>query len=95
MGLFKSRDERRIEREIEVRRGINLIRRNIRDLTRSEQDYIKKAQRSLQMGSQEQLKFLKQTIKRTAAQRRAMERQLLNIETAMQIKNQAASTLWG
>ncbi len=89
MGLFKSRDDRRIEREIEVRKGINLIRRSIRDLERNEKDYINKAKQSLKMGSKEQLKFLKQTIKRTAVQRRAMERQLLNIETAMQIKNQA------
>lgn len=88
MGLFKSKDERRIEREMEIRKGINLIKRNLRDLERNETDYVKKARRALQMGSQDQLKFLKQTIKRTAAQRRMMERQLLNIETALQIKNQ-------
>ena len=89
MGLFKSDDERRLEREIEARKGINLIRRNIRELERNEREYVKKAKRALQMGSQEQLEFLKKTIKRSAAQKRAMERQLLNIETAMQIKNQA------
>ena len=32
---------------------------------------------------------LKKTIQRTATQKRALERQLLNIETASQIKNQA------
>ncbi|MGE3165811.1 MAG: hypothetical protein AB7O52_12975 [Planctomycetota bacterium] len=73
---------------MEIRKGINLIKRNLRDLERNETDYVKKARRALQMGSQDQLKFLKQTIKRTAAQRRMMERQLLNIETALQIKNQ-------
>ncbi|MEM7166998.1 MAG: hypothetical protein AAF581_16160 [Planctomycetota bacterium] len=88
MGLFKSNEERRIEREIEVRKGLHTIKRNIRDLERNEQQYLEKARRALQMGSQEQLRFLKQTLKRTAIQRRSMERQLLNIETAMQIKNQ-------
>ena len=28
MGLFKSREEKRIERDIEVRKGINSVRRN-------------------------------------------------------------------
>lgn len=88
MGLFKSREERRIEREIEIRKGVNTIKRNIRDLERNEADYLKKARRALQMGSKDQVNFLKQTIKRTAAQRKMMERQLLNIETALQIKNQ-------
>lgn len=88
MGLFKSSDERRIEREIEIRKGINLIRRNLRDLERHEHAYVDKARRALQMGSKDQLRFLKQTIQRTASQRRMMERQLLNVETALQIKNQ-------
>jgi phage shock protein A len=37
----------------------------------------------------EQLRFLRSALQRTAIQKRAMERQLLNIETALQIKNQA------
>lgn len=89
MGLFKSREERRLEREVEVRKGINLIKRNIRDLSRNEKEYLKKARRAQEIGSPEQLEFLKKTLKHTASQRRLMERQLLNIETAAQIKNQA------
>jgi phage shock protein A len=73
MGLFKSAEDRRIERELRIRKGINSIRRNIRDLERNEKQYLEKARRAMRMGSQE----------------RAMERQLLNIETALQIKNQA------
>ncbi len=89
MGLFKSPEDRRIERELSIRKGINSIRRNIRDLERNEQEYLKKARRALQMGSKDQVQFLKSALKRTAVQKRAMERQLLNIETALQIKNQA------
>ncbi|MCA8959542.1 MAG: hypothetical protein KDC38_03470 [Planctomycetes bacterium] len=89
MSLFKSKDERRIDREIEVRKGLNAIRRNIRDLEKNEEEYLEKAKRAARLGSDSQLKFLKQTLKRTASQRLLMERQLLNIETAMQIKNQA------
>jgi hypothetical protein len=89
MGLFKSREERRLEREIEVRKGINLIKRNIRELGRNEKEYLNKARRARELNSPEQLAFLKKTLKSTASQRRLLERQLLNIETAAQIKNQA------
>ena len=89
MGLFKSPEDRRIERELSIRKGINAIRRNIRDLERNEKQYLEKARRALQMGSKDQVQFLKSALKRTAVQKRAMERQLLNIETALQIKNQA------
>ncbi len=91
MPLFKSRAQRRMERELEVRRGLNMIRRNIRDLERNEKDYLKKARRSRSIGANEQLHFLKATLKRTSTQRKLLERQLLNIETALQIKNQAES----
>ena len=89
MGLFKSPEDRRIERELAIRKGINSIRRNIRDLERNEKQYLDKARRALQLGSKDQVEFLKSALKRTAVQKRAMERQLLNIETALQIKNQA------
>ncbi len=89
MGLFKSREERRIERDIEIRKGVNKIKKNIRDLGRNEKEYVVKARRAMELGSREQVEFLKKTLKRTASQKRLMERQLLNIETAVQIKNQA------
>ncbi len=89
MGLFKSRRERDLDRELEIRRGINLLRKTIRDLERSEKGYLEKARRAKQLGDSSQYEFLKQTIKRTAAQRLLIERQLLNVETARQLKQQA------
>jgi hypothetical protein len=89
MGLFKSKEDRRIERDMEVRKGIASIKRNIKDLEKNERDYLKKARRAKEIGSKEQYDFIKNTLKKTATQRRLMERQLLNIETAQQIKNQA------
>lgn len=91
MGLFSSREDRRIERDIEVRKGINSLKRNIRDLHKHEISYIGKAKRAKRMGDKDQYEFLKRQLKKTAAQRRMRERQLLSIETAMQIKNQAES----
>lgn len=89
MSLFKSREERRLDREVEIRKGINLIKRNIRDLKRNEKEYLEKAKKARQLGSKGQLEFLKKAVKRTASQRLLMEKQLLGIETANQIKNQS------
>ena len=88
MGLFKSKEERKLERDMEIRKGINEFKRNIRSLEKHEKDYIKKAKRAKQIGADDQLSFIKKTIKQTAAQRRGLERQLLAIETAAQRKNQ-------
>ncbi len=89
MGLFKSREEKRIERDIEVRKGIGSLKRNIRELQKHEISYIDKAKRAKRIGDKEQYDFLKRQLKKTLASRRMRERQLLSIETAMQIKNQA------
>jgi len=91
MGMFKSKEERRIERDIEVRKGVNSLKRNIRDLAKHESSYILKAKKAKKIGDSSQYDFLKRQLKKTAAQKRMRERQLLSIETAVQIKNQAES----
>jgi hypothetical protein len=91
MGMFKSKEEKRIERDIEVRKGVNSLKRNIRDLAKHESSYIFKAKKARKIGDNSQYDFLKRQLKKTAAQKRMRERQLLSIETAVQIKNQAES----
>ena len=91
MGIFKSKGEKRIERDIEVRKGVNSLKRNIRDLGKHETSYIQKAKRAKRIGDSQQYEFLKRQLKKTAAQKRMRERQLLSIETAVQIKDQAES----
>jgi hypothetical protein len=89
MSLFKSREDRRIERELEIKRGVQRMNKQIRKLEKDEKDFLKKAKRAKQLGDGTQLKFLKANLKRTAANRRLMERQILNIETFNQLKDQA------
>ena len=89
--MFKSKEEKRIERDIEVRKGVNSLKRNIRDLAKHELSYIAKAKKAKKIGDNSQYDFLKRQLKKTAGQRRMRERQLLSIETAVQIKNQAES----
>ena len=89
MSLFKSKDERRLEREMEIRKGIARIKKQIRTLEKDEKDFLRKAKRAKQLGDRTQLSFIRSNLKRTAYNRRMMERQLLNIETFNQLKDQA------
>jgi hypothetical protein len=89
MSLFKSSDERRMEREMEIRKGLARIKKQIRQQEKEEKEFIKKAKRAKQLGDGTQLKVIKSNLKRTAFTRRMMERQLLNLEVFKQLKDQA------
>jgi hypothetical protein len=89
MGLFKSSEDRRHEREMEIRKGLSGIKKQIRQQEKEEKDFIKKAKRAKQLGDGTQLKVIKASLKRTAYTRRLMERQLLNLEVFKQLKDQA------
>lgn len=91
MGLFKSSEERKMERDMEIRKGLSRIKKQIRQFEREEQDFIKKAKRARQLGDETQLRVIKANLKRTAYTRRMMERQLLNLEVFKQLKGQAES----
>ncbi|MBI3270395.1 MAG: hypothetical protein HYZ53_15405 [Planctomycetes bacterium] len=88
MGIFKSKDERRMERDIEVRKGLNVIRRSIKDLDKQERAWVDKAKHARRINDAAQLDFIKRALKKTAVQRKLRERQLLSMETAIQMKGQ-------
>jgi uncharacterized protein (DUF2132 family) len=91
MSLFKCKAERKIERDIQVRQGIAQVRKQLKDLEKNEKQYLEKARRARRIASGDQLGFLKKAIRQTMAQRMLLERQMLAIETAVQMKNQAES----
>jgi hypothetical protein len=91
MGIFKSKEERRIARDMEVKKGIQRMKRQIRDLGKSEEEWLEKARRASRIGAGDQLAFIRKSLKATTAQRRMLERQMLTIEAAYQMKNQAES----
>jgi hypothetical protein len=74
---------------MEIKRGISKIKRNIAQLGKHEQEWLQKARRARAMEAKDQYAFLRAQLKKTAVQRRLRERQLLSLETALQIKNQA------
>src|SRR6266513_3405378 len=92
MGLFKSKDERRIEREMKVKAGIRSIERSIRQQEKFAEDFIKNARHARQIGDNGQYLFIRGALKKTAAVKKMLERQLLAIRNAMLIQQQAAAS---
>ena len=91
MGIFKSKEERRIARDMEIKKGIQRIRRQIKELGKSEEEWLEKARSAARIKAADQLAFVRKSLKATTFQRRMLERQLLTIEAAYQMKNQAES----
>ncbi|HEY7091509.1 MAG TPA: hypothetical protein VH518_25650 [Tepidisphaeraceae bacterium] len=92
MGLFKSKDERRIEREMKIRSGLRAIEKSIRQQEKFSEDFIKNARHAQQIGDKGQYLFIRSALKKTAAVKKMLERQLLAIKNAMLIQQQAQSS---
>jgi hypothetical protein len=92
MGLFKSKDERRVEREMKIRQGMRAIEKSIRQQEKFADDFIKNAQHARKIGDDNQYFFIRGALKKTAAVKKMLERQLLSIKNAMLIQQQAAAS---
>ena len=92
MGLFKSKDERRIEREMKVKAGLRSIERSIRQQEKFSEDFIKNARHAKQIGDNGQYLFIRNALKKTAAVKKMLERQMLAMKNAMLIQQQAAAS---
>ena len=92
MGLFKSKDERRIEREMKIRVGMRAIERSVRQQEKFAEDFIKNAQHARKIGDEQQYQFIRSALKKTAAVKKMLERQLLAIKNAKLIQQQAQAS---
>jgi hypothetical protein len=92
MALFKSSEERRIERDIKIRQGIRRIEKAIREQNRFQDEFIRNAQRARQIGDSAQYAFIRNSLKKTALVKRVLERQLLSVKNALLIKRQAEAS---
>jgi hypothetical protein len=92
MGLFKSKDERRVEREMKIRSGMRAIERSIRQQEKFADDFIRNAQQAKRIGDDGQYKFIRNALKKTATVKKMLERQLLSIRNAMLIQQQAQAS---
>jgi len=89
MALFKSAEERRIERDIKIRQGIRRIERSIREQAKFQDEFIRNAQQARRIGDNAQYSFIRSSLKKTATIRKMLERQLLAVKNALLIKRQA------
>lgn len=92
MALFKSSEERRIERDIRIRQGIRRIEKAIREQARFSDEFVRNARRAKEIGDLGQYKFIRNSLKKTATMRRVLERQLLSVKNALLIKRQAEAS---
>ena len=92
MGLFKSKDERRIEREMKIKQHLRGIEKSIRQQEKFADDFIKNAQQAQKIGDQQQYLFIRGALKKTATVKRMLERQMLAMKNAMVISQQAQAS---
>ncbi len=92
MGLFKSKDERRVEREMKIRSGMRAIEKSIRQQEKFSDDFIKNAQHARKIGDEQQYQFIRGALKKTATVKKMLERQLLAMKNAMLIQAQAQAS---
>ncbi len=92
MALFKSAEERRIERDIKIRQGIRRIEKSIREQGKFQDEFIRNAQHAKKIGDAQQYAFIRNSLKKTATIRKMLERQLLSVKNALLIKRQAEAS---
>ena len=92
MALFKSNEERRIERDIKIRQGIRRIEKSIREQAKFQDEFIRNAQHAKRIGDTSQYQFIRNSLKKTATIRKMLERQLLSVKNALLIKRQAEAS---
>ena len=92
MGLFKSKDQRRMEREMRIRRGVKQIEKSIRQQEKFQDEFIAHARQARKIGDEGQYASIRGSLKRTAAVKKTLERQLLAIKNAQLLQQQARSS---
>jgi hypothetical protein len=92
MALFKSREERRLERDMRIRQGIRRIEKSISEQNKFTDEFVKNARQARQIGDQAQYQFIRSSLKKTATIKKLLERQLLAVKNALLIKRQAEAS---
>ncbi len=89
MGLFKSKEERRIERDMKIRQGIRRIEKAIAEQNKFQDEFVKNARQAKSIGDQSSYQFIRNSLKKTATIKKLLERQHLAVKNALLIKRQA------
>ena len=90
-GLFKSRQQRQLERDMAIQNVIDLHKRRIRDLNKHERGYCEKAIRAKRQGDKVNYEKLARLLVQTINERRRIESALLTFEALVQTKDKIES----
>ena len=90
-GLFKSRQQRQLERDMAIQNVLDLHRRRIRDLKKHEKGYCEKAVRAKRQGDRANYEKLIKLLVQTMNERRRLESTLLTFEAMVQTKDRIES----
>lgn len=92
MGLFKSKEERRLEQDLKIRQGIRRIEKAIAEQNKFSDEFVKNARQAKTIGDNASYLFIRNSLKKTATIRKLLERQLLAVKNALLIKRQAEAS---
>ncbi|MDX2198038.1 MAG: hypothetical protein SF069_03600 [Phycisphaerae bacterium] len=92
MGLFKSEEERRLERDLKIRQGIRRIEKSIVEQNKFMDEFVRNARQAKEIGDAQSYAFIRSSLKKTATIKKMLERQLLAVRNALLIKRQAEAT---
>ena len=90
-GLFKSRQQRQLERDMAIQNVVDLHKRRIRDLNKHERGYCEKAIRAKRQGDKVNYEKLARMLVQTNNERRRVESALLTFEALVQTKDKIES----
>ncbi|TVS20890.1 MAG: hypothetical protein EA424_01675 [Planctomycetaceae bacterium] len=85
--LFKSKQQRELDREIAIQRALALHRQHASKLQQHERQYMEKAVRAKRSGDKVNFQRLCAMVAQTTNERRAVESQLLYFETILQTRD--------
>ena len=91
MGLFKSSEQRAIERKMAVRRARLSLEKLIKSSRRDIEGYIRTAREARSVGNRGQVEIARRAVNKCIRQQKIAETQLINIKLAEQMQNQVQS----
>ena len=92
MGMFKSKQEKEIEKKMMVKKTINAMNRHINKLEEQKKVYVEAAKRATRLGLSPQINLAKSGLKMTLAQCKKAQEMLLNFEITSQMKDMSVMT---
>ncbi len=92
MGLFKSKEEKEMERKQAVKNSMRELEKRIRKLKETEKVYIDAAQEAQREDLPEQVKLAREALKMTVSERKRTLKMLLNARIIAQMRDMSAMT---